>query len=46
MCTEFLQFPQVASDRYPYLCEMVNEWWKYGIDDEIAKLSLEGGSST
>jgi len=38
---ELIKFPTVASDRYPYLCEMVNEWWRYSLDEEIAKLSID-----
>ena len=37
--SELIELKNVASDRYPYLSEMVNKWWKYSIDDEISKLS-------
>jgi len=38
--TELIKFPKEASSYYPYMCEVINEWWKFSLDEQMNKLAI------
>lgn len=38
--TELIKFPKEASDYYPYLCEVINDWWRFSLDEEREKIDI------
>ena len=35
---------QNANEQFPYLCEVINGWWKYSLDEEILKITVQDKS--